>query len=190
MSLSHYLLAGLGNPGPEYARTRHNFGARLLYSCTDAWNAAPLRRRFDGLFAQVRLETAQVSLLFPQTYMNLSGRSVAAAVRQLGLDPEYVIVLHDDVDLPFGRVRVKSGGGNGGHNGLKSITACLGTPEYIRVRLGVGRPPREMTEYVLGAFDAEERQALPEILENSVKIVETILNKGVTCAMNAFNGTP
>ena len=190
MTSTGYLIAGLGNPGPEYARTRHNLGARVLLACAQTWHFPPFRKRFQGEFVQDRFQDIQVALLFPHTFMNLSGRSVGAALRHLNLTPDRLIVLHDDADLPFGRLRVKFGGGSGGHNGLKSIHGCVGGPDFIRVRLGVGRPGEDMVEHVLSAFFPEERQALPQLLENSVTIVETILNKGVTCAMNAFNGQP
>ena len=190
MTSPGYLIAGLGNPGPEYARTRHNLGARALFLCAQQWSCPPFRKRFEGEFVQTTIDGVSVALLFPHTYMNISGRSIAAALRHLNLERDRLIVLHDDVDLAFGRLRVKLGGGNGGHNGLKSISGTVGGPEYIRVRLGVGRPPGDMVEYVLSAFTADERPVLPGMLENCVKIVETILNKDVTYAMNAFNGQP
>ncbi len=184
-----FLIVGLGNPGPEYARTRHNLGAMALSACADAWSFPPFRKRFEGLFVQSSLDGREIALLFPQTYMNLSGRSVGAAMRSLAIARERILVLHDDVDLPFGRIRVKVGGGHGGHNGLKSIVACIGGPEFIRVRLGVGRPTGDdMVDHVLSPFFSEEKQALPRILEKSVEIVKTILNEGPTYAMNAFNG--
>ncbi|MBU1069053.1 aminoacyl-tRNA hydrolase [Myxococcota bacterium] len=188
MTFQGFLIAGLGNPGPEYARTRHNLGARALFLCAQKWCAPPFRKRFEGEYVQTVVDGCDVALLFPHTYMNISGRSIAAAMRHLGVDRDRLIVLHDDVDLAFGRLRVKLGGGNGGHNGLKSISGTVGGPEYARVRLGVGRPPGDMVEYVLSAFTADERPVIPDMLENCVNIVETILKKDVTYAMNAFNG--
>jgi len=190
VTLPGFLIAGLGNPGPEYARTRHNLGARALFLCAQKWCCPPFRKRFEGEFVQTTVAGLEVALLFPHTYMNVSGRSIAAAMRHLGIERDRLIVLHDDVDLAFGRLRVKHGGGNGGHNGLKSISGSVGGPEYIRVRLGVGRPPGDMVEYVLSAFTGDERPAIPGMLENCVNIVETILNNDVTYAMNAFNGQP
>jgi peptidyl-tRNA hydrolase, PTH1 family len=185
-----FLIAGLGNPGPEYARTRHNLGQRALFLCAQKWCAPPFRKRFEGEYVQFDFDGLTVALLFPHTYMNISGRSIAAAMRHLGIGPDRLIVLHDDVDLAFGRLRVKLGGGNGGHNGLKSISGSVGGPDYIRVRLGVGRPPGDMVEYVLSAFTGDERPAIPGMLEKCVEIVETLLKYDVTYAMNAFNGQP
>lgn len=184
-----FLIAGLGNPGSEYARTRHNLGAMALLSCAKSWNLFPFHKRFEGEFVQGLVDGHKVALLFPHTYMNLSGRSIGAALRFFDMNRNQLIVLHDDVDLPLGRIRVKEGGGHGGHNGLKSIIGCVGGPEFIRVRLGVGRPVGDdMVDHVLSPFFSEEKQALAQILVKSVEVVQTILNKGPTYAMNAFNG--
>ena len=183
-----FLIVGLGNPGPQYEATRHNIGAMLLYNLGDAFRIQRFRSRFKGAFADKRLQGRSIALLFPHTYMNLSGESVAAAVTRLGVPLENLVILHDDVDLPFGTIKVKKSGGPGGHNGLKSLIDHLGTREFVRLRLGIGRPEGDMIKHVLGPFEAEQIEKLSEIFEKSTTIVEAILNKGATYAMNAFNG--
>jgi PTH1 family peptidyl-tRNA hydrolase len=160
-----------------------------LFACAEAWNFPPFRKRFEGHFVQGTVDGLEVALLFPHTYMNLSGRSVGAALRSLDIANNHLIVLHDDVDLPFGRIRVKEGGGHGGHNGLKSIIGCTGG--RISSACGWGWAVRQATTWWITCylpFFSEEKQALPQILEKSVEVVQTILNKGATYAMNAFNG--
>jgi len=183
-----YLIVGLGNPEPEYEKTRHNFGANLLKYIGNQWNIPKWRKRFDGKYSFTEFEGLRVHLLFPLTYMNLSGQSVAKARKKFSIPKENIIVLHDDVDIGFGVVKVKVGGGAGGHNGLKSIFSSFGSRDFIRVRLGVGRPPYDMVRYVLGRFSKDERELLSDIYEKSSISVETILSKGVTYAMNATNG--
>ena len=187
---SPFLVVGLGNPGVEYLPTRHNLGERLLQRLAHQWSAPAFRNKFEGQYTSKRVDGVIVYLLFPLTYMNRSGLSVEKACSRRDIDPGHIIVLHDDVDLPLGRVRVKMGGGLGGHNGLKSIAESLGTKDFMRVRLGIGRPPGGMVQYVLSPFAPGEADQLFELYEKGVKAVDAILRCGVVYAMNALNGIP
>ncbi|MBF0438679.1 MAG: aminoacyl-tRNA hydrolase [Magnetococcales bacterium] len=180
------LLVGLGNPGEQYARTRHNLGRDLLAEVVQRFGLPKGSKRFQGLFGDGRIDGERVFWLVPETYMNLSGESVGAAVRFFRLDPGQVIVFHDDVDLACGKVRMKSGGGNGGHNGLKSIQQILGSPDFIRVRLGVGRPPPgvDTARYVLSGFTPEEQVERDRLLLTIPLVVPLLLGDDLNGAMN------
>jgi PTH1 family peptidyl-tRNA hydrolase len=185
------LLVGLGNPGREYRDNRHNVGFMSLEEIARRAGADLRVRRFQGVCGQGQLGGRKVVLLRPETYMNLSGESVGPAARFFRVPPEDVLVLHDDVDLPFGRLQVKDGGGHGGHNGLKSIVAHLGTNAFRRIRIGVGRPPDSripVADYVLSDFYPEERRALEGVLWLVAEAAEMVLREGVRAAMNRFNG--
>ena len=168
------LVAGLGNPGPKYAQTRHNVGFMVLDDLIEKLKPVKLSSsNFDGeLF-----KTSSDFFLKPLTFMNLSGESLEKVCKFYKIDTTDVIVVHDDLDLPFGALRFKRGGGHGGHNGLKSIDAKIGK-EYIRVRIGIGKPERktEVTSYVLSEFSAEERKYLTITLEQASKAIESLLN--------------
>ena len=159
------LLVGLGNPGPEHARQRHNIGFMAADAIASAHGFAPWRSKFQGSVAEGRLGPEKVLLLKPGTYMNLSGDAVRAALQFYKLEPAEVIVLHDELDLAPGRVRVKSGGGHAGHNGLRSIASHIG-PEFTRVRLGIGHPgdKRLVTNHVLGDFARSDAEWLDDLL--------------------------
>ncbi len=163
-------------------------GAKLLFSFAQRRGASPWRARFKGEYCEARLENQPLSLLFPHTYMNHSGESVVRAVEKLGVPLENLLVLHDEVDLPFAKLRVKLGGGTGGHRGLKSLITTLGSPDFVRLRIGIGRPKGDMISWVLGPFTPEEERLWPELYEKSTAAIEAILRKGASCAMNAFNG--
>jgi PTH1 family peptidyl-tRNA hydrolase len=136
------LLVGLGNPGPQYAQTRHNAGFLTLDAfASRSGRAVAFRARFEGLYAELEVSGTRVGLLKPETFMNLSGRSVRAAATFFEVEPSQLLVVHDDLDVPFGELRLKSGGGDGGHRGLRSISLELRTPSYGRLRVGIGRPP-------------------------------------------------
>jgi PTH1 family peptidyl-tRNA hydrolase len=160
------LLVGLGNPGGKYARNRHNIGFMAVDAIARAHGFGPWRAKFHGQVAEGRLGSEKVLLLKPETYMNLSGDSVRAAATFYKLAPGDIVVFHDEIDLAPGKVRVKSGGGTAGHNGLRSIGAHLG-PEFTRVRLGVGHPGRKdlVSPYVLGDFAKAEEEWLAEVLD-------------------------
>jgi PTH1 family peptidyl-tRNA hydrolase len=167
MSDTALLIAGLGNPGAEYARNRHNAGFMAVDVIHDRYRFAPWRSRFQGLFAEGAIGGRKVLLLKPMTYMNDSGISVGAATRFFKLPLEAVVVLHDEVDLAPAKLRAKKGGGDAGNNGLRSITSALG-PDYRRVRIGVGRPPREggrVYNHVLGNFSRDDEEWLVPMLD-------------------------
>jgi PTH1 family peptidyl-tRNA hydrolase len=181
------LLVGLGNPGAQYSRHRHNAGFMVLDLLHDRAAGSEWREKFVGLAARGVLAGREVTLLKPQTFMNLSGRSVQRAAQQLGVRPQDILVVHDELDLAFGDVRAKQGGGHGGHNGLRDITAALG-PDYARVRVGIGRPAVGTVEhFVLTAFSSEEAVTVPEALGRAADIVERAVAQGIDAAMNQYN---
>lgn len=182
------LVVGLGNPGPTYARNRHNVGFMVVDRLAQA-TGADLRSAFSGRAAEVRLGGEDVVLLTPFTYMNRSGQSVRAAMDRYELTSESVLVVHDELDLPFGALRLKQGGGAGGHNGLKSLIERCGGPDFARVRIGIGRPADEtpIEDWVLGDFDEEESARLGDVLEHAARAVEAAVTGGVAAAMNTFN---
>lgn len=183
------LVVGLGNPGERYAGTRHNIGFMLAERVASETGIALKRKGHQGIYGTGRIDGREVTILLPQTFMNRSGVSVGSAFKSLGVAPGDLIVAHDDIDLPFGSLRIKVGGGHGGHNGVRSICNILGTGDFIRLRMGVGRPHSggDVAGYVLSSFSATERNRLKEVLANSVKAVETILSRGPQQAMNEFN---
>ena len=185
-----YLIVGLGNPGPTYEGTRHNVGYQVVEELARRHAFPKARRGFDGRCAEGAIGGRPVLLLQPTTFMNDSGRSVAAALRALRLPLERVLVVHDHIDLPFGRLRLVEGGGSGGHNGLKSITGLLG-PGYPRLRVGVDRPasydPDVVADYVLSRF-GESRAEVAELVGTSADAVELWLYDGLEVAANRVNG--
>ncbi|WP_227979867.1 aminoacyl-tRNA hydrolase [Nocardia spumae] len=184
------LVVGLGNPGPEYERTRHNAGFLV---------ADVLAERIGGRFTvhkksgadlvEARLDGRKILLAKPRTYMNLSGRPVAALARFFSVPPTEIIVVHDELDLPFGDIRLKRGGGEGGHNGLRSISNALSTKDYLRVRFGVGRPPgrQDPADFVLKPFSAAERKEVPVLVEQTADAVELLLRVGLEPAQNQLH---
>jgi len=188
------LVVGLGNPGPRYARTRHNAGARVTERLRARWRLPEPEERFEGRFARGRVASLaglDVGVLEPETYMNESGVAVAAALRKLPVeDPAAdLLVVLDDADLPFGRLRLRGAGSDGGHNGLADVLEKLGRRDVPRLRFGIGRPlvAMETADYVLGRFSKEEEAALPAHLERAADAVECFLREGVAAAMNRFN---
>jgi PTH1 family peptidyl-tRNA hydrolase len=190
MDIPTKLIVGLGNPGPEYDRTRHNIG----FAAIDLFarlNAISLTKRdFRGLVGDGRVHDTRVFLLKPQTYMNLSGESVAAFLRQKPLAHADVMVVTDDIALPLGKLRLRAGGSAGGHNGLKSLIQHLHTSDFPRLRFGVGAPrdPSVQIDFVLGPFNRREQAEADEALERSVAALETWIRDGIDTAMNKFNG--
>jgi peptidyl-tRNA hydrolase, PTH1 family len=188
-----WLLVGLGNPGEEYARNRHNIGFMAVERFSEEARLGAFSKKHKGEMAQGEVFGERVFVLKPLTFMNLSGDSVARAAAFFSVPIEHVVVVHDEVDLDFGKLRVKAGGGHGGHNGLRSIHAQLKSPDYLRIRLGIGRssPKGDVTNHVLGDFSKAEREALSsEILPKAVQALEMILRRGVSAAMNEFNAEP
>ena len=182
------LVAGLGNPGREYERDRHNVGWMVADELARRRDAV-WRSKFSGRLAEIRLDDSRLALLKPETYMNDSGRSIAAAARYFKVDSDRLLVVHDDVDLEPGRLQARLGGGLAGHNGLRSISQALGTQEFLRLRIGVGRPGRgdrrSVADYVLAPFDVDEDAA--GIVGRSADAVESILSDGLAAAQQTFN---
>lgn len=185
------LIVGLGNPGPAYAETRHNVGFWVVEALA-AGAGLKFRRRGEVSSATGRLSGQTVTLAKPQTYMNRSGPVVAALIGDLGLDLSDVIVVHDDLDLAVGRLRMKSRGGAGGHNGMLSIIDALGSDRFARVKIGVGRPPagEDAADYVLSSVPPGERSMLDETVQQAAQAVECWIADGVMTAMNRFNQLP
>jgi PTH1 family peptidyl-tRNA hydrolase len=182
------LVVGLGNPGREYARNRHNVGYLVADELARRHGGA-WRSKFSGQLAEIRLDGHKVALLKPETYMNESGRSAGAAARFFKVDPDAVLVIHDEGDFDLGRLELKYGGGLGGHNGLRSLAQHLKTPDFLRLRIGVGRPergdPRPLADYVLSDFDAhDDAEAL---IARAADAVETLDAEGVERAQAAVN---
>jgi len=183
------LVAGLGNPGAQYAAHRHNIGFLCADALASAHGIALNRTRFKALCGEGRIAGARTVLLKPQTFMNDSGASVAPASRWYKIGPERVVVVYDDLDLPFGKIRLRPGGSSGGHNGIRSIIAELGRQDFARVRVGIGRPSQgDPVDYVLNAFDADQAPYLPDIFARVNELISTLLLYGMKEAMNRFNG--
>jgi peptidyl-tRNA hydrolase, PTH1 family len=173
-----WLVVGLGNPGDRYARTRHNVGFEVAALAAERWGLSKAKKKYAGLFTEGRVGSVRLAVLLPQTYMNDSGQSVGPARGALGVDPEHVIVVHDEIDLPFGRVEVRLGGGLAGHNGLKAVKAGLGTADFRRVRVGVGRPdttdPEIVSAHVLGRF-SEPKDEVRALVERAADELEELV---------------
>jgi len=182
------LVAGLGNPGREYERTRHNAGWLVLDEIARR-HGGSWRSKFSGSLSEVRFGDARVALLKPETYMNESGRSLGAAARFFKVEPEQVLVVHDDVDLETGRLQARTDGGLAGHNGLRSLAQHLGSQDFLRLRIGVGRPgrgdPRSVADWVLSAFAPEDDAEA--LVSRSADAVETIVSGGLEAAQQRFN---
>jgi peptidyl-tRNA hydrolase, PTH1 family len=182
------LVAGLGNPGAEHARDRHNAGWMVVDELARR-HSGSFRSKFGGRIAETRIGSTRVALLRPETYMNESGRAIAAAARYFKVPPADVLVVHDDVDLPVGRLQARLGGGLAGHNGLRSISQALGSPEFQRLRIGVGRPergdPRPVADYVLSSFAPEDD--VEAIITRSADAVESLVGEGLVATQQRFN---
>jgi peptidyl-tRNA hydrolase, PTH1 family len=182
------LVAGLGNPGREYGDTRHNVGFMVAEELARR-HGGSWRAKFSGDLAEMRLDGLRLAVLKPQTYMNESGRSVGAAARFFKVEPEALLVVHDEVDLEPGRLQARLGGGLAGHNGLRSVAQHLGTPEFARLRIGVGRPergdPRPVADFVLSPFSPEVD--VEGLVARAADAVETVAREGVEEAQNRFN---
>jgi peptidyl-tRNA hydrolase, PTH1 family len=182
------LVAGLGNPGREYAGNRHNVGWAVVDELARRHDGS-FRSKFSGALAEVRLDGLRLALLKPETYMNESGRSVSAAVRFFKVEPSALAVVHDDVDLEPGRLQARLGGGLAGHNGLRSLTQHVGTPDFLRVRVGVGRPgrgdPRSVSDWVLSDFAPEEEA--DALVTRAADAVESLATEGLEAAQRRFN---
>lgn len=183
------LLVGLGNPGPEYARTRHNVGFLVADEVARLSGAGFTLRKFGAEIAEAVTGGERFWIVKPQTYMNHSGEAVGAAMRFWKLDVGSLVVVHDDLELESFRVQVKVGGGHAGHNGLRSVNAHVGSPEYARVRVGVGRPAPQVdpADWVLGRFPRSEDRAVEEVVERGAAAARAVVVDGAAKAMNEFN---
>lgn len=182
------LVVGLGNPGPQYAGTRHNVGFLVVEELARRLGARDMRRAHQAELAQATAHGQRVLLAKPQTMMNLSGQSVAGIMRYYKLPLENLVVVYDDLDLTFGRIRLRPGGSAGGHNGVRSLIGSLGSQEFARVRVGIGRPTGGGgISYVLGRWSAEERASLDTVVGEAADAVETLLSSGLQQAMNQHN---
>ena len=182
------LVAGLGNPGREYERTRHNAGWMVIDELARR-HGGSFRSKFDGQLAEVRLGELRLALLKPETYMNVSGKSISGARRFFKVEPDALLIVHDDVDLEPARLQARDGGGLAGHNGLRSIAGALGTQDFLRLRVGVGRPGRgdrrPVAHYVLSPFDPDED--VDALISRAADAVETIATDGIEAAQQRFN---
>ena len=187
-----WLIVGLGNPGREYEKTRHNCGFRAIDRIADKLGCKIDRLKYQGLYCQTSYNGKKLFLLKPQTYMNLSGRSVLQLSAYFSIPPQRIIVLFDDISLAPGRLRIRSDGSAGGHNGLKSIIQELGSQEFPRVKIGVGAKPHpdyDLADWVLSTFTALEEKALSVSLENAADAALSIIDRGVPETANRFNGS-
>jgi PTH1 family peptidyl-tRNA hydrolase len=183
------LVVGLGNPGPDYARTRHNVGWMVADLLAREWRTGFTVRKFGAEIAEVTSGGERVWVMKPQTYMNHSGEAVGPAVRWLKIGLEDLVVVHDDIELDAFRVQVKVGGGHSGNNGVKSVNAHVGGPGYARVRVGVGRPPPQVdpADWVLGRFGKGQEQELQDCIAWAAQAARAVVEKGAAKAMNEFN---
>ncbi|MFN8172874.1 MAG: aminoacyl-tRNA hydrolase [Candidatus Nanopelagicales bacterium] len=195
MSGSPWLVVGLGNPGAEYAATRHNAGFLVVDLLAERLGARLARhKRGHALAAEAKLglpgSLTPLVLVEPLSFMNASGGPVKALAAFYGVAADRMVVVHDELDLPFGTIRTKQGGGDNGHNGLKSLRGSLGTGDFYRVRVGVGRPPgrQDPADWVLKGFGATERRELPEVVDRAADTVECLLTEGLEATQNRFNG--
>jgi len=185
------LIVGLGNPGPRYTATRHNVGFRAVERLVERARGGPFRDKFQGQLATLSLGSQPCLALLPQTFMNESGRSVQACAAFYKLAAADVVVVHDELDVPFGEVRLKLGGGDAGHRGIRSIAAHLGTQEFVRVRVGIGRPPPDFrgdpSDYVLDGFPLAEQPGVESMLDRAVEAITLLVERGLSSAMNVVN---
>ena len=185
-----FLVVGLGNPGKEYVGTRHNVGAAVVEALAEAHNCVLRKSRDQSLTAEISLEGKKVLLAFPQTFMNKSGQAVSSIMRRNGIsNPENLIVVHDEMDTPPGDLRIKFGGGLAGHNGLKSITNHLHTQDYLRLRLGIGKPADKDSgaNYVLKRPSKTEQEIFSQAIQKAIEAIEALILEGKDAAMARFN---
>jgi PTH1 family peptidyl-tRNA hydrolase len=193
-----HLVVGLGNPGKKYEKNRHNVGFMVVEHLARTHGMPDFKEKFSGVWTKGELSVGStrfpVALLKPGTFMNLSGDCVQPAAAFLKVEPKNVIVVHDELDLPWRDVKLKVGGGHAGHNGLRSLIDRLGGPDFVRVRVGVGRPPPgfkgDVADFVLQNFDTMEGVELPEVIDRACTAVEAVVAKGAPAAMNALNASP
>jgi PTH1 family peptidyl-tRNA hydrolase len=190
---NQWLVVGLGNPGPGYAGNRHNVGQMVVTELASRIGATFKAGRGNAFVAEGRLgtgdQTARLVLAKPLSFMNLSGGPTSSLMKYFKVDVSHLIVVHDELDIPFDDVRLKLGGGNGGHNGIRDIASALGTPDFIRVRVGIGRPPgrQDAAAFVLKDFAGSERTVLPSLISDAADAVELVVTEGLTAAQLKFH---
>lgn len=184
-----WIIVGLGNPGEEYCRHRHNLGFMVVDALAEKQRCSWRSNRKKAMICELKLASRDALLVKPQTYMNLSGEAVGPIVTARKVSPQRMIVIHDDLDLTEGRVRIKVGGGHGGHRGIGSIIDCLGHGDFVRVRLGIGRPPAGLApkEFVLTSFDPDETEIMKDLIQSGLRAVRLILTHGVERAQNLLH---
>ncbi|RPI82797.1 MAG: aminoacyl-tRNA hydrolase [Chloroflexi bacterium] len=184
-----FLVVGLGNPGRQYKNTRHNAGFLVVDRLSERLGVQFSRLQFRALVVDGRYQDRKIILAKPQTYMNESGQAVGSLVRFYKITQDNIVVVHDDVDLPFGALRLRPAGGSGGQKGMGSIIERLGTQEFPRLRVGIGRPPGQMlaAAYVLQEFDRDEKQELPGVIDRAVDALLSVVTNGLEKAMNQYN---
>lgn len=187
-----WLVVGLGNPGREYAQTRHNVGFQIVTRLAEKHEQSFSRMQNEALVAAGRIGNVRVVLAKPQTWMNESGRAVGSLVRFYKVEPARLLVIYDDLDIPVGALRLRSEGGSSGHKGMRSIIERLGTQEFPRLRVGIGRPPGRMdpADYVLQRFTRDEEALMDGVRDRAVEAIECFLAEGIAAAMNRFNTSP
>ena len=188
-----WLVVGLGNPGDKYSSTRHNIGFMVADELANRFKGKFSSHKYRALVSEVRLgvgsEAPKLIIVKPSTYMNDSGNAVAPLAKYFNTAPQQIIAIHDELDIPFNAIRVKLGGGDNGHNGLKSLTQSLSTPEYFRIRVGIGRPttPQDTADYVLDNFSKAERSVVPDLALRACDAIESLVNKGLENTQQNFN---
>jgi PTH1 family peptidyl-tRNA hydrolase len=185
-----WLVAGLGNPGSRYEGTYHNLGriAAMIFAGRHAEFNVHWQEKYKGMLCRIHFRTASVHILLPETYMNLSGESVLGAAKMFKIGPDRLIVIHDDLDLDPGFIRIKQGGGDGGHRGLQSCILSLGTPDFIRIKIGIGRDPiLDSADYVLSRVRTEHAELLKDAVQRAADAMEAVIAGGLKQAMNTFN---
>ncbi len=187
---ANWLIVGLGNPGKEYERTRHNVGAEIVVQLAERHGASLRNQKERALVDEIRIGDQRVALAIPTTFMNDSGDALRRLVKRFGVEPEQVIIIHDELDLPIAQLRLKVGGGTAGHNGLRSIKSHLHSDKFLRIRIGVGKPSSKEhgADYVLKKFSTRERTEIDVTLAEAVAAAELIVSDGIDAAMNKFHG--
>lgn len=183
-----FLIVGLGNPGREYEDTRHNIGFKVIDNISKEYNIEINRQKFKGVYGEGFINNKKVILLKPTTYMNLSGESVREVVDFYNLENSEILIIYDDISLEVGKLRIREKGSAGGHNGIKSIIAHLGSDVFPRIKVGIGQPNVDLVKHVLGKFTKDEMTILSESIEASTRATEEIIKNDVKTAMNQFNG--
>ncbi|MFO7560128.1 MAG: aminoacyl-tRNA hydrolase [Desulfobacterales bacterium] len=183
------LVAGLGNPDKLYSATRHNIGFMVIDALAEKYSIPVEKKKSDVLFGQGKIDGSTVLIAKPMAFMNRSGPPIRKLAEYFGISGEEIVVIHDDIDLAFERLKIKMKGGHGGHNGIRSMTGAFGNGDFARIRIGIGRPegPREVTDYVLGKFSSEENEKLGRVISMAGEAVVTILRDGIQEGMKIFN---